>query len=121
MFGSARNKPPACGFKPNGTKLRMRGAEALRFHSGNAGFVACFACVLLAVIATASVKSQDLNLSQLTESELDTLVIQFERSSCYGNCPAYRLTIHGDGRIEYNGIRFVKQIGPAQGQWPERN
>ena len=88
----------------------------MRFHPGNTAFAVCFAGLIVAVIATASAKSQDLNLSQLTDAELDSLVIQFERTTCYGNCPAYRLTIYGDGRVEYNGLKFVKLAGPAQGR-----
>jgi hypothetical protein len=71
---------------------------------------------MVAVIATAPVQSQDINLPQLTDSEFEGLVILFERTTCYGNCPAYRLTIHGDGRVEYVGLNFVKLTGPRQGQ-----
>ncbi len=30
------------------------------------------------------------------------------RGPCYGSCPSYSLTLHGDGLIEYRGTRFVR-------------
>jgi Domain of unknown function (DUF6438) len=32
-----------------------------------------------------------------------TLAITLERTPCYGMCPAYRVTIHGDGQVVYTG------------------
>jgi hypothetical protein len=40
----------------------------------------------------------------LTRFETVTL----ERTACEGTCPMYRVVIHGDGRVEYDGYRFVK-------------
>ena len=50
-----------------------------------------------------------------TGNKAGELVIHFERSGCYGNCPVYKLTIYSDGRIEYEGENFVKQKGKAEG------
>lgn len=33
--------------------------------------------------------------------------IEMSRGPCYGSCPVYYLTLHGDGVVEYRGIRFV--------------
>lgn len=41
------------------------------------------------------------DLSSLSDDELKAVVIRLERTRCYGTCPAYALTIHGDGRVEY--------------------
>jgi hypothetical protein len=38
-------------------------------------------------------------------------VIMLERTTCFGTCPAYTLTIHGDGRVEYDGKSYVKITG----------
>lgn len=43
-------------------------------------------------------------------------VITLERTSCYGTCPVYKLTIYDDGTVEYEGLEFVKKTGKAQGQ-----
>lgn len=38
--------------------------------------------------------------------------ITLERQPCFGFCPVYTVTIHGDGRVEYNGTDFVEVTGP---------
>lgn len=63
-------------------------------------------------------KSPD--LASLSQDDLKTLTIRLERTQCYGSCPAYTITIHGDGRVEYAGKEHVKvketrnaQVDPA--------
>jgi hypothetical protein len=51
-------------------------------------------------------KSPD--LSSLSDEDLKGLMIRLERTQCYGSCPAYTITIHGDGRVEYRGKEHVK-------------
>ena len=38
-------------------------------------------------------------------------VLVFQRTPCYGTCPAYTATIFADGRVEYDGQRFVPILG----------
>lgn len=46
----------------------------------------------------------------LTEpKDLKTAVITFSRGPCYGMCPSYSVTIHGDGSVEYVGGRFARR------------
>lgn len=42
-------------------------------------------------------------------------VITLERSICFGSCPDYKITIYGDGRLVYEGRRFVKTEGTVNG------
>ncbi len=56
------------------------------------------------------------DLSSLSDADLKTVTIQLERTRCYGTCPAYSVTIHGDGRVEYNGKSHVKEMGARQGR-----
>lgn len=44
----------------------------------------------------------------------NTLVITIERESCRGFCPAYKMTIYGDGTVDYEGKRNVQDIGNFQ-------
>jgi hypothetical protein len=44
--------------------------------------------------------------------EADVEQITLERQACFGTCPVYTLTVHGDGLVEYNGIDFVEVTGP---------
>ena len=60
--------------------------------------------------------NQTPDLSSLSDADLTTLTIQLERSACYGTCPAYSVTVHGDGRIEYNGKGHVKETGTREGR-----
>jgi hypothetical protein len=59
--------------------------------------------------------AQEPRLTSLSDADLSTLTIRLERTGCFGNCPAYTLTIHGDGRIEYSGKSYVKETGGHQG------
>lgn len=42
------------------------------------------------------------------------LVITLERTPCFGFCPSYKLTAYGDGRLVYEGYRFVGTEGTAE-------
>ncbi|MEJ7804554.1 MAG: DUF6438 domain-containing protein, partial [Telluria sp.] len=40
-----------------------------------------------------------------------TVLISLERSMCYGQCPAYRVDIHGDGSMLFEGFKDVTVLG----------
>jgi hypothetical protein len=44
-------------------------------------------------------------------SDLQGAVITLERTPCFGSCPAYRLTIRGDGSVVYTGLSDVAVEG----------
>ena len=46
-----------------------------------------------------------------TPEELEDVKVTLERTECFGTCPVYKLTVYGDGRVVYKGIRFVKVAG----------
>jgi hypothetical protein len=39
---------------------------------------------------------------------IGSVSIEMSRGPCYGLCPSYSLTLHGDGLVEYRGSRFVR-------------
>ncbi|XGV94524.1 MAG: DUF6438 domain-containing protein [Leptolyngbya sp. BL-A-14] len=39
------------------------------------------------------------------------VILTLERTACFGACPIYKLTIHGNGKVVYEGKRFVKVMG----------
>jgi TonB family protein len=41
----------------------------------------------------------------------ENVVAILERRGCYGKCPVYRLTVHGDGLVEYEGDTYVHSKG----------
>ena len=72
--------------------------------------------LLVIRLTLAQVGDQPPDLSSLSDADLKTITIQLERSRCFGICPAYTVTIHGDGRVEYNGKSYVKQTGTREGR-----
>jgi hypothetical protein len=59
--------------------------------------------------------AQTADLTSLSDDELKTVVIRLERTRCFGSCPAYILTIHGDGRVEYVDKEKAEVKSPKQG------
>jgi hypothetical protein len=53
--------------------------------------------------------------------ELGSFSITLERTACYGICPVYTVTIHGDGRVEYSGEQYVDIPGPQKARIPPQN
>jgi len=65
-----------------------------------------FAIVILCIALTAC----SLSTPQPTP-DYSSLVITMERTPCFGTCPAYKLTVYGDGRAVYEGDMFVAVEG----------
>jgi hypothetical protein len=48
-------------------------------------------------------------------------VVTLERGPCFGTCPVYRVSLAGDGRVEFVGTRFVSREGTVTSRVaPER-
>lgn len=43
--------------------------------------------------------------------DLKGVKIELTRGVCYGRCPAYSVTIRGDGSVHFNGQRYVQVLG----------
>lgn len=41
----------------------------------------------------------------------DSLLIGYERTPCFGQCPVYKVRIYSNGFARYEGINFVEKIG----------
>jgi hypothetical protein len=46
-----------------------------------------------------------------TESVPDDVVIRLERTSCFGECPVYTVSIDAKGNVTYDGANFVRVEG----------
>lgn len=55
-------------------------------------------------------------LLALTLSLTTVPVITLQRTPCFGTCPAYKLMIYEDGKVEYEGKDHVKRKGKAEGR-----
>ena len=42
---------------------------------------------------------------------VDSLFFRIERTSCFGRCPTYSITVYQSGYVEYHGKRNVEKIG----------
>jgi ankyrin repeat protein len=47
--------------------------------------------------------------------------IALERTGCLGTCPVYRVEVHGDGTVLYDGLRWVALEGKHRGSVPRKN
>jgi hypothetical protein len=47
----------------------------------------------------------------LPEVPLDKVTISLERQGCFGSCPDYKVTVHGNGRATYEGGGYVDVVG----------
>lgn len=45
-------------------------------------------------------------------------VLTFERTPCYGICPAYKMEVYANGRVAYEGNRAVPIMGKKELQMP---
>ena len=62
-----------------------------------------------------SKKIEETNLQKQVVDESvaqsDLIVAQIKRDACYGTCPVDLITIYNDGRVQYKGVKFVKNLG----------
>jgi len=42
--------------------------------------------------------------------------ITLERMDCFADCPAYKVTIHGNGKVDWEGIENVMTMGRLDGK-----
>lgn len=54
----------------------------------------------------------------VTTASEGPVMITLTRTVCFGFCPAYRVTITGDGQVTYVGERFVNVTGERRAQIP---
>lgn len=45
-----------------------------------------------------------------------TAEVTLERGPCFGTCPVYRVSLSGDGTVEFVGTRFVSRVGTDTGR-----
>jgi hypothetical protein len=51
--------------------------------------------------------------------DLSGVIITLERTMCFGKCPVYTLTIHGDGTVDYEGKKHVGVMGRQKARMSE--
>lgn len=51
--------------------------------------------------------NQSINQSQGTDAAPPQKLLLFQKTPCYGTCPAYNVTFYSDGTVLYEGFRYV--------------
>lgn len=65
-----------------------------------------------AEIPTPKAQNDSINKSTTMQVKAgDSLFAFINRSSCFGQCPTYKMSIYDDGTVFLEGIRFVRLIG----------
>ncbi len=72
------------------------------------GFFLGLGAFVLAACAPVETPAETPHVTTLATS---TVEIRLERGVCYGFCPAYSVTISGDGQVHYEGRSFVNVVG----------
>lgn len=65
------------------------------------------------VVAASS--SPALPSSPVSAAPDPTFQVTLQRTVCFGTCPAYNVTISADGKVSYDGARFVAVTGHRDG------
>lgn len=63
----------------------------------------------LALLSILFLPSRGLSLTQ--PRDMNSVTIEMSRGPCFGACPSYMLTVHGNGLVEYLGERNVRVGG----------
>ncbi|CAN5294869.1 hypothetical protein BH10ACI1_BH10ACI1_01500 [soil metagenome] len=83
-----------------------------------------FACNLVKTNNSTGNNSQNTQIdnskNQLSSGEIpNDLLITLGRTACYGTCPIYKLTVKADGSVLFEGEKFTKTVGKAEGKISE--
>lgn len=64
------------------------------------------------ILSCANTKNSQKAVAQEKQvSTEDSLFLSFERTQCFGECPAYRITINSEGQCLYEGFKWVDRTG----------
>jgi hypothetical protein len=64
------------------------------------------------IIENQWINSQKLNAASTSPMLDDSTIVSLERTQCFGECPAYKVSVYGSGRVEFRGEAFVCNTEP---------
>src|SRR5688572_14545697 len=68
-------------------------------------------CRVAASIAVAVTLATTSSSTMMAQGVPDDFVIKLERTSCFGECPVYSVSIDARGNVAYEGTKFVRVEG----------
>ncbi len=69
--------------------------------------VSLSACLLLAACGLSACQAQQATTSSPAGQE----TVSIRTTPCFGTCPVFAVTLHPDGQLDFEGIKFVKHSG----------
>ncbi|OGX88422.1 hypothetical protein BEN47_08735 [Hymenobacter lapidarius] len=57
------------------------------------------------------VRAAEARAKELEARQVSGPVLTFERTACFGKCPTYVMQVYADGRVVYEGRRYVPLMG----------
>jgi hypothetical protein len=71
-----------------------------------------FFFLLAAFLAMSACKSTEESSRKSEKVKIgDDFHLTFEKTACYGRCPTYKVEVFRDGKVSFEGIRFVDNVG----------
>jgi hypothetical protein len=74
--------------------------------------------LLIFIVFIVSIRVHLINFYDTTPPQ--DVIITVERTMCFGFCPAYRLSIYGNGKVVYEGHYYVRVEGTRTAYIPKR-
>lgn len=87
--------------------------------SDSTSYKRMFLAVLLFSALRVSAGTPHGQIVHIEDGDLDGLVITMKRDECFGPCPVYSVSIHGDGTVVYEGSKYVKVEGKRDYKIPK--
>jgi hypothetical protein len=82
-------------------------------------FSPIFFVILLSLACSSQKETQSTSDTKVKNNAKDTLYFTMERTPCFGMCPTDKVQIFSDGKVIYEGIRFVDMMGVYEGEMSE--
>jgi len=89
----------------------MRSPFLLSLLIGLVGSSALAISVAASPFLAAETANSHPRVLQQPPSTSQNVALTLERTACFGFCPMYKLTVYGNGKVVYEGKRFVKVTG----------
>lgn len=74
-------------------------------------FILLFVSLAFVSCCHNSEKKENVAKKEIVKAENNGILIKYKKTGCFGACATFNLTITSDGKMLYNGLANVKNIG----------